>query len=49
MVDENNSILRKLLTTESEWNPKVMVTRAAVRVLPDTLLRRIKKSYYAIS
>jgi len=47
MVDDNNSILRKLLTAESEWNPKVMVTRAAVRVLPDTLLHRIKKSYYA--
>jgi len=47
MANQNKSILRKLLSTESEWNPKVMIGRVAVRVLPESLLHRFKKSYYA--
>jgi FkbM family methyltransferase len=41
------SILRKLLRTESEWNPKVMLGRAILPLLPEPILHRIKKSYYA--
>jgi len=44
MANQNKSILRKLLSTESEWNPKVMIGRVAVRVLPESLLHRFKKS-----
>ena len=46
MPNQKKSIVRKLLSTESEWNPKVMIGRVAVRVLPNNLLHRIKKSYY---
>lgn len=46
MAGQNRSILRKLLSTESEWNPKVMIGRVAVRILPDSLLHRVKKNYY---
>ncbi len=47
MASDSKSILRKLLSTESEWNPKVMVGRLVVPILPDSLLHRLKKSYYA--
>ena len=47
MPTENKSILRKLLSTESEWNPKVVIARGVVRLLPDSLLHQLKKSYYA--
>jgi len=47
MATRYKSILRKLLSTESEWNPKVIVGRVGVRILPDSLLHRVKKSYYA--
>ncbi len=40
------SLLRKLLSTESEWNPKVMLGRVIVHVFPDRALHRIKKAYY---
>jgi len=43
----SGSIFRKLLSTESEWNPKVIVGRVVVRILPDSFLHRVKKSYYA--
>lgn len=39
-------IVNKLLTTESEWNPKVAVGRLVVRVLPDSWLFALKKAYY---
>jgi len=47
MSSANKSILRKLLSKESEWSPKVMVGRAVVAVLPDGALHRFKKAYYA--
>jgi len=47
MANQKKSIVRKLLSRESEWNPKVMIGRVVVRVLPDHLLHRVKKSYYA--
>jgi FkbM family methyltransferase len=47
MTAQRKSILRRLLSTESEWNPKVMFGRAVVRVLPDNALHRFKKTYYA--
>ena len=39
--------LHKLLSTESEWNPKVMIGRAVVSVLPDKALHAVKRPYYA--
>lgn len=47
MAAQKKSILRKMLSTESEWNPKVMVVRIVSRVFPDSVLHRAKKSYYA--
>jgi len=41
------SLLRKLVSTESEWNPKVMLGRVILRVVPDSTLHRLKKIYYA--
>jgi FkbM family methyltransferase len=38
---------KKLILTESEWNPKVMVGRAIVAMLPESTVHRVKKSYYA--
>ena len=35
------------MLTESEWNPKVMLGRAIVAVLPEKSLHRLKKAYYA--
>ena len=40
-------IVSKLLLTESEWNPKVMLGRAVVFVLPAPAVHAIKKVYYA--
>jgi Met-10+ like-protein len=40
------SLLRRLLSTESEWNPKVMLGRGIVRVLPEPALHALKKHYY---
>jgi FkbM family methyltransferase len=40
-------ITRKLLQTESEWNPKVMAGRVLTRVLPDSVLHSLLKRYYA--
>jgi FkbM family methyltransferase len=39
-------LIDKLLTTESEWNPKVVIGRVAERLLPDSWLFAIKKVYY---
>lgn len=38
---------KKLMLTESEWNPKVMVGRAIVAILPEATVHRVKKSYYS--
>ncbi len=38
--------LHKLLNTESEWNPKVMLGRAVSAFLPDSALHLLKKYYY---
>lgn len=40
-------ITRKLMQTESAWNPKVMAGRVAVRVLPEKTLHSLQKRYYA--
>src|ERR1700683_3231052 len=47
MATQRESIVRRLLSTESEWNPKVMAGRVAAPVLPDSVMHRVKKSYYA--
>ena len=44
----SSSGLRKVLTTESVWNPKVTLTRALVSILPDTWLFSLKKLYYPL-
>jgi len=36
------------MSTESEWNPKVMMVRALTRLLPERALSFIKKHYYAV-
>ena len=41
------SVIRKLLATESAWNPKVMAGRIATRVLPEKAIHNLKKHYYA--
>ncbi len=47
MATEHKSILRKLLSTESEWNPKVMLGRAILPLLPEPAIHRLRKTYYA--
>jgi FkbM family methyltransferase len=47
MLRVASAIGRKFMRTESEWNPKVMLGRAIVAVLPESGLHRAKKSYYA--
>jgi FkbM family methyltransferase len=47
MTYQKSSLLRKLLSTESEWNPKVMLGRVIVGIVPDSALHRLKKIYYA--
>jgi FkbM family methyltransferase len=46
MTTQKKSIPLRLLSTESEWNPKVMLGRVVVRVLSDRALHRLKKIYY---
>jgi len=41
------SVIQQLLSTESEWNPKVMMGRALTSVLPERTLFFIKKHYYS--
>jgi FkbM family methyltransferase len=38
--------LRKLLRTESEWNPKVILGRTVTSLLPESALHTLKKHYY---
>jgi FkbM family methyltransferase len=40
-------LLRRLLWTESAWNPKVVAGRALIAVLPEPVLNGFKKHYYA--
>jgi len=47
MATEQNSIFRRLLRTESEWNPKVMLGRVILPLLPESALHGLKKAYYA--
>jgi FkbM family methyltransferase len=42
-----DSLGRRFISTESEWNPKVILGRAIVAVLPENTLHRVKKAYYA--
>ena len=39
-------LVRKLLTTESPWNPKVALGRVIVRIVPQSWLFAIKKNFY---
>lgn len=41
-----NAIGRKLISTESEWNPKVIFGRVLVAVLPQRALHALKRTYY---
>lgn len=41
-----SSLTRRLLHTESEWNPKVMLGRVLLRVVPEKAMHRFKKHYY---
>lgn len=41
------SALQKLLSWESPLNPKVILTRAAIAILPDSAIQSFKKRYYA--
>jgi FkbM family methyltransferase len=40
-------IVKKLMQTESAWNPKVMAGRVVTRVLPEKSLHSLQKHYYA--
>jgi FkbM family methyltransferase len=41
-----NKVLKRLLSWESPFNPKVALTRAVVAILPDNVLHAFKKRYY---
>lgn len=47
MAGKLKSLLSKLMFTETEWNPKVMLGRVVVLVFPERLLHRLKRRYYA--
>ena len=47
-VGSDRHLIQKLLATESEWNPKVALTRALVSILPDQWLFTVKKFYYPL-
>jgi FkbM family methyltransferase len=47
MGGQLKSLLGKVLSSETEWNPKVMLGRVVVRVVPDKLLHPLKRRYYA--
>ena len=44
----DRNAVKKLLVTESEWNPKVALTRVIVSILPDKWLFTVKKFYYPL-
>lgn len=39
--------VKRLLFTESPWNPKAILTRAVVAAVPEGPLHQLKKAYYA--
>jgi len=41
------SVARKVMSTESEWNPKVFLGRFIAALLPETVLHRLKRRYYS--
>ena len=41
-----SAVARRLMWTESEWNPKVILGRTAAAVLPERILHGLKKTYY---
>lgn len=41
------SLVRRLLQTESEWNPKVMLGRVMLRILPEPVMHIIKRRWYS--
>jgi FkbM family methyltransferase len=47
MPEQKESVLQKLMHSETEWNPKVMLGRVILRMLPETAVHRLKKYYYA--
>lgn len=47
MSQDKESLLQKLMRQETEWNPKVMLGRVIIRVLPESVLYKFKKAYYA--
>ena len=47
MSENKESVLYKLMRAETEWNPKVMLSRVILRVFPESVLHRLKKAYYA--
>jgi FkbM family methyltransferase len=42
-----SEIGRKFISTESEWNPKVLVGRAVAALLPKSAFHEVEKAYYA--
>jgi len=46
MLNIINGTARKLMSTESEWNPKVFVGRSVAALLPEPALHRLKRVYY---
>lgn len=47
MPEQKESVLHRIMHSETEWNPKVMLGRVLLRVLPEKALHRLKKAYYA--
>jgi len=47
MLKAIKAFARTLMITESEWNPKVMLGRALVAVVPERVLHPAKKIYYS--
>lgn len=43
----STTALRRFLRSETEWNPKVMLGRVALRILPEGWMNLVKKHYYA--
>lgn len=41
------NVMRRLLQTESKWNPKVILGRALMGILPESSVNFIKKHYYS--
>lgn len=46
MPTSGESLFHKLMSTETEWNPKVVLGRIVLRVLPERAIHPLKKAYY---